>query len=216
MDRIPEPERMDIPERADAYAFTDFSEVNAAFVARLLEFTAGMEAALALDLGTGPGAIPLHVGALRPRWRICAVDASLPMLRHGAAAAPGGRVDFMLGDAKCLPYPGGAFDLVFSNSLLHHLPDPLPFWREVRRVTRPGGFIFVRDLFRPPSFADAQRLVDTYAANEHPLLREDFYNSFLAAFTPSEIRAQLDEAHLGKLTIRESTDRHVDISGHAD
>lgn len=214
MQRIPEPEVMDTPERVEAYAWADFSAVNAAFVEKLFGLTDTSREYTALDLGTGPGDISLRILRGRPRWRIAAVDASLPMLRLAQAAANETASPlFTLADAKRLPYADRSFDLLFSNSLLHHLPDPHPFWGEVRRLAKPGALVFVRDLFRPPTPVEAQRLVDTYAAGEHPLLREDFYNSFLAAFTPEEIRAQLVTTGLSRLDVVETTDRHVDVFG---
>jgi len=219
MHRIPEPEVMDTPERAEAYARTDFSTVNEAFVEKLLMLTCDARDSVALDLGTGPGDIPLRVQRRRPDWRIYGADASLPMLRFAHSAAPDKPASapvFVLCDAKRLPVADHSIDIVFSNSILHHLPDPLPFWREVRRIAKPGGLIFVRDLFRPPTIADAQRLVDTYAKDAHPLLREDFYNSFLAAFAPEEIRTQLVATGLSRLDIVEATDRHVDVFGRTE
>jgi ubiquinone/menaquinone biosynthesis C-methylase UbiE len=214
MQRTPEPEIMDIPARVKAYARADFSAVNAAFVERLLALTGDRHECRALDLGTGPGDIALRLARACPAWRIAAIDASPPMLKLARQAAQGGANPAFIGaDAKRLPFADRAFDLVYSNSLLHHLPDPLPFWREVKRLAKPGGLIFVRDLFRPPTPAAAQRLVDTYAADEHPLLREDFYNSFLAAFTPEEIREQLRASAISRLDILEVTDRHVDVFG---
>lgn len=216
MKRTPEPEIMDIPERAEAYARADFSAVNTAFVDRLLTLAGDRRDCRVLDLGTGPGDIAIRLGRARPSWHITAIDASLPMLTLARRAV--GRVTnpaFILADAKRLPFADATFDVVYSNSLLHHLPDPLPFWREIRRLTRPGASVFIRDLFRPPTPADAQRLVNTYAADEHPLLREDFHNSFLAAFTPEEIQEQLRGTGLSRLDVVEVTDRHVDILGNA-
>lgn len=214
MQRIPEPEVMDTPERAEAYARTDFSAVNAAFVEKLLSLTDDAREYRALDLGTGPGDIPIRVQRVRPHWHIAALDASWPMLKLARAAADTVACPlFTLCDAKRLPFADRSVDLLFSNSLLHHLPDPLPFWREIHRLAKSGAIVFVRDLFRPPTPKDAQRLVDTYAADAHPLLREDFYNSFLAAFTPEEIRAQLIACGLSSLDIVEVTDRHVDVFG---
>jgi tRNA1(Val) A37 N6-methylase TrmN6 len=60
MDRVLEPEAMDTPEEADAYASMDHSEANTAFVERLFELGA---AGHMLDIGTGPGQIPLLVCA---------------------------------------------------------------------------------------------------------------------------------------------------------
>jgi len=214
MQRIPEPEVMDTPERAEAYARADFSAVNVAFVEKLLTLSDAAREYTALDLGTGPGDIPLRLHRARPAWHIAAADASLPMLRLARIAAQGATSPlFTLADAKRLPFADRSFDLLFSNSLLHHLPDPLPLWREARRLAKPGAIVFIRDLFRPSTPAEAQRLVDTYAAGEHPLLREDFYNSFLAAFTAEEIRSQLVACGLSRLDIVEVTDRHVDVLG---
>ena len=205
---------MNVPNRADAYAHTDFSDVNSAFVAKLTELAGNRGVCRAIDLGTGPGEVPHRLGTLRPEWRITAADASMPMLRH-ALESPDSRTTrtaFICGDAKRLPIADASFDIIFSNSLLHHLADPLPFWRETRRIARAGATIFVRDLLRPADRMAAKQLVNTYAPDEHPLLREDFYNSFLAAFTLDEIRQQLRAAGLN-LTVKQVTDRHVDVYG---
>jgi hypothetical protein len=70
------------------------------------------------------------------------------------------------------------------------------------------------DLLRPASSAQARRLVDQYAAGEAEILRRDFHNSLLAAFTVDEIRAQLDEADL-PFSVEVVSDRHVAIHGRA-
>jgi len=69
------------------------------------------------------------------------------------------------------------------------------------------------DLFRPPSAAVAQQLMETYAAGEPDLLRRDFYNSLLAAFEPSEVEAQLVEAGLPELAVELISDRHLVVHG---
>jgi ABC-type siderophore export system fused ATPase/permease subunit len=68
------------------------------------------------------------------------------------------------------------------------------------------------DLVRPPTRADAQRIVDNVAANEDPVLREDFYNSLCAAFTLDEIGKQLLQASLD-LRLEKISERHMLISG---
>ncbi len=85
--RMPEPEVMDLAAEAEAYGLADFADVNAAFVERLLEWVPAAAPVRALDLGTGPGDIPVRVKRARPRWRILALDASGPMLRLAADAA---------------------------------------------------------------------------------------------------------------------------------
>jgi ubiquinone/menaquinone biosynthesis C-methylase UbiE len=206
---------MDDPDEARAYAETDFSSENSAFVARLLELAVDEESPRALDLGTGPGEIAVRIAAARPQWRVCGVDASAAMLRFARREQTAQHVaaDWVLTDVKASPFPDGAFDLVFSNSILHHIADTETFWREVKRLARPGALLFFRDLFRPPNPETAWALVHLHAARSSALLKEEFYRSFLSAHTPDEIRAQLERAGLDTLNVRVVTDRHVDIFG---
>jgi hypothetical protein len=69
------------------------------------------------------------------------------------------------------------------------------------------------DLARPESEAEAQDLVDRYAEGAPDILREDFYNSLLAAYTMDEIRAQLRDAGLNSLEVAPASDRHWVVSG---
>jgi ubiquinone/menaquinone biosynthesis C-methylase UbiE len=213
MKRRPEPELMDLPEEASAYARADFSAVNAAFVERLLELAGERAGARAIDLGTGPGDIAIRVARARPSWRVVALDSSEAMLRiaREGASHGGANVEFVRGDAKATGLTDASFDVVFSNSLLHHMPDPLLLWREIRRLAAPRGVVFVRDLLRPATEADARQLVEHHAGGESALLREEFHRSLLAAFTVDEIRDQLISAGVGAWTVTPSSDRHVDI-----
>ena len=215
--RIPEPEVMSDAGEAEAYAEADFSEVNAMFTARLLALAGRRRQAAAVDLGTGPAEIPVRVARARPGWRVTAVDASVPKLRAARrnvrAARAGRAVRLVRADVHRSRLPAGAIDHVFSNSLLHHLPEPGGLWQEVARLAQPGALIFVRDLRRPPTRARARRIVAAYAGGEPLRLKESFYNSLLAAFTPAEIRAQLRRAGLRSLRVVLPTDRHVDVVG---
>ncbi len=215
--RIPEPEYMDDGAEAEAYAAADFSSVNAAFAERLAALAAGIDKAEALDLGTGPADIPIRVAKLKPAWRITGADASAAMLeiarKNLAAAGLRGRVVLVKTDAKGMQLPETAFDVVFSNSILHHITDTHSLWSEVLRVAKPGALIFFRDLARPASAAAARAIVDTYAGTESTLLQEEYYRSLLSAYTVEEVRAQLAEAGLRGLTVAMATDRHLDVYG---
>ncbi|MFW6158185.1 MAG: class I SAM-dependent methyltransferase [Planctomycetota bacterium] len=228
MARQPEPEYMADAAEAAAYAGADFSEVNQAFAERLVELGAEQgvaDDARAVDLGTGPGDIPLRVAALRPGWQIIAVDASKAMIelarqdaRLGSDGSHGRtpRVRFVVADAKSTGLPGHTFSVVFSNSILHHVNDTAALWAEVRRLAAPGALVLFRDLARPESPEAVRRIVDTYAADESDLLREEYYRSLLSSYTPGEIRRQLTAAGLDSLAVATATDRHVDVFGVLD
>lgn len=209
---------MDLAEEAKAYADADFADVNAAFVERLAELAGPRETALALDLGTGPADIPLRLWRRRPGWKIVAADVSRAMLELARAplTSAGAAVWLVEQDSKGAPFKDGAFDVVFSNSILHHISDTGRFWGEVRRVCRPDTLLFLRDLARPDSEEAAWAIVERYSGKESDLLKEEFYRSLLSAYGVEEVRAQLAEAGLGGLRVETVTDRHLDIFGRAE
>ena len=104
-------------------------------------------------------------------------------------------------------------DGAISNSLLHHVPNPLLFWNKLRQLVKPGSPVLVMDLLRPESPEEAQAIVDLYASNEPEVLRRDFYNSLLAAFTEDEVTTQLARMNLTRLLIDVPDDRHWVVGG---
>jgi ubiquinone/menaquinone biosynthesis C-methylase UbiE len=217
MARRAEPELMDLPEEAEAYARADFAAVNQAFVERLVELAGAREQAAVLDLGAGPGDIAIRLARRRPGWRIVAADAAQAMLdlarKAVDAAGLARQIELALVDAKATRLPEGSFDIVASNSLLHHVADPAALWRELRRLARPGATLLLRDLMRPASEAAASAIVQQYAGGESKLLQEEFHRSLLAAYTVEEVRDQLARAGLAGLSVAIITDRHLDVFG---
>ena len=213
MKRILEPEVMDTREEAEAYEAMDHSAVNTAFVDRVVEL--GASEGHFLDLGTGPAQIPIFLAQRCPKIRITGIDLSVNMLtlgeQHVAEAKLGDRITLECVDAKVLPYPDQSFDGVISNSIIHHLPDPMAAFREISRVIRPSGLIFIRDLMRPDTPETAQALVDLYAADDTPYQKKLFYDSFLAALTIPEIEAMLTQTSLADAIVVQSSDRHWSV-----
>ena len=80
MDRILEPELMDDPAQAEAYAATDFSAENQGFVERFLEYFPDFSQGHVFDLGCGPGDIPVRLARALPGCRVTGIDASRPMI----------------------------------------------------------------------------------------------------------------------------------------
>jgi SAM-dependent methyltransferase len=210
MKRELEPEVMDDPAQAVAYAQADFAGVNQGFVDRFLALTPLAQGDV-VDLGCGPADILIRLAAARPALRCVGIDASLPMLGHaGRDVRARGAVASLLPTAArlgALPFADGSFDAVVSNSLLHHLPEPRLFWDEVRRLARPKATVLVMDLHRPATADGARGIVETYARDEPEILRRDFYHSLLAAFTLDEVREQLRAGAL-ELGCELVSDRH--------
>ena len=102
---------------------------------------------------------------------------------------------------------------MFSNSLLHHMNDPLAFWSEAYRLLRPGGALVVQDLFRPRSEKEALRLVRKHAKRSPPVLRDLFHRSLLAAYRPEEVEEQLRLSGAPAFQVHTISDRHILVSG---
>lgn len=213
MRRIPEPELMVDEAQVRAYAQADFSEPHQHMIGLLRERWAGLpDTGTALDFGCGPGDIARRFASEFPGWRVHGIDGSPAMLDFARELTDRARLSDRVSYSEVLlpaPPPAGvSYDLVFSNSLLHHLADPGVFWSALRAWAGPGGRVFVMDLMRPRTRADADELVRRYAADEPELLRTDFFNSLLAAFELDEIDAQLATAALGHLVVEVVSDRH--------
>ena len=216
MPRILEPELMDDPEQALAYARADFEKENQGFVDRFREYFPDFIEGHILDLGCGPGDIPVRFARALPSCRITGVDASEPMIGlAGVAVKQAGLADRII--FRCERFQAVSLvepvDAAVSNSLLHHVPNPLQFWYRLRQLVKPGSPVLVMDLLRPDSPEEAQAIVDRYAAKEPEILRRDFYRSLLAAFTEDEVAAQLAEMNLSRLIIDVVDDRHWVASG---
>ncbi|MCX5787988.1 MAG: class I SAM-dependent methyltransferase [Elusimicrobia bacterium] len=215
MERRLEPELMDEPARSQAYARADFSEVNDRFVTEFLSRCPN--ASRVLDLGCGPADIPIRLARASGAVRVSAVDAAPAMiaLARQAVAEAGldDRIQIIEGRVPGLALAPKSFDAVISNSLVHHLPEPVVFWAEVARLAAPGAYVHVMDLVRPDSPERAAKIVEANAAKESPLLKEDFYNSLLAAFTLEEAAEQVAAAGLGGLWPIQMDDRHWLVSG---
>lgn len=216
MDRVLEPELMEDEAQVLAYAGADFAEENQGFVDRFREYFPDFSDGQIFDLGCGPGDIAIRMARALPMCRVTGVDASAPMIRLAEeAVAQAGlfpRVSFRCERFQDVAGANQA-DAAISNSLLHHVPNPLQFWNKLRLLVKPGSPVLVMDLLRPDSPEAAQAIVDQYAGNEPDVLRRDFYNSLLAAFTEDEIGAQLAQMNLTRLLIDVPDDRHWVVGG---
>jgi len=102
-----------------------------------------------LDAGTGPGALAREIARRQPQLQVYAIDLSEDMIRLARAHAKREqleeRVQFATGNVAHLPYPDNSFDIIVSTISMHHwyeLEQPL---RDLYRVLRPGGRLWIYD-----------------------------------------------------------------------
>lgn len=214
MDRTPEPELMNDPAQALAYARADFEQPHSQFIERFrARFPDWPGSGHVLDLGCGPGDICRRFAQAYPAAHIHGVDAAPAMLAIGRedlrAAQLDNRIELFKGYLPGALLPREHYDAVISNSLLHHLHDPQALWQSILRHAVAGAPVFVMDLRRPASRDEAAALVDTYAANEPDVLRSDFHHSLLAAYRVEEVHAQLHDIGIDWLHLQAFGDRHI-------
>ena len=139
------------------------------------------------------------------------------MLDEGEAAVKRSglqqRIKLIQGVIPDLELQQKKYQVILSNSLLHHLHNPAVLWQCLSKLVTEDTLVFVMDLMRPQSEQDAEMLVNTYCGNEPDILRCDFYNSLCAAFSPKEIKLQLEDADLQGLEVEVITDRHLIVHG---
>jgi trans-aconitate methyltransferase len=136
-----------------------------------------------LDLGCGDGALTEQLVAAG--CRVIAIDSSAAQI--GAARARG--LDARRGRAETLPFKA-EFDAVFSNAVLHWIPDAGAVIASVHRALKPGGR-FVAE-FGGAGCVDTVRLALIAEAN-----RRDLDGAALDPwfFPTEEVYRALLEAH---------------------
>jgi ubiquinone/menaquinone biosynthesis C-methylase UbiE len=216
-----EPEVMDTPEEASDYDSMDHTEVNARFCDDLFAIS-GSAWSHILDVGTGTARIPIEICLRRSQVSVCAIDLAVTMLalarRNVERAGFSHRIRLECRDAKATGLSDGSFDAVVSNSIVHHIPEPTDALREMWRLLRPGGTLFVRDLARPDDEARLRELVATYAPIE--MGRDDaarnasqrqrglFDASLRAALTVDEVADAMAPFGIPRGAVQATSDRH--------
>lgn len=209
---------MDGEAQARAYAAADFREPHDRFVTEFRErFPDPAAGSHVLDLGCGPADVTVRFARAYPGLRVDGVDGAEAMLRLGrrrlAEEGLEDRVTLVLGRLPGARLPRSRYQVLISNSLLHHLADPQVLWRSMRAYGDRQAPVLIMDLMRPPGEAQLRTLVGHYAGDAPPVLRRDFEASLRAAYTVPEIEGQLAAAGLSQLRVAAISDRHCLIWG---
>jgi SAM-dependent methyltransferase len=148
-----------------------------------------------------PGATVVEVGAGAGNFlalfapvaaHLIAVDITPGMLREAQARHP--RLRPLLADGAALPFPDGAIDLVASAQVLHHVPEPAPLLREMRRVKAARGRVLILDQVA------TERPAEAAAMNALEVLRDP---SHAASRPPGELGRLLEAAGLALVDERQ-------------
>lgn len=215
MQRVLEPEVMDHPADAEEYDAMDFLESDTRFAEDAVALLAGVASPRVVDLGTGTGTIPLLFLRRHPHASVVGVDLAQSMLsvarRKAESAGFANRVEWLLADVKQTALLGASFDLVMSNSTLHHIADPQTLLDEMARLARPGGALLLRDLARPPSVDAARAIVERVAPHDSDRQKQLFFDSLCAALTLEEVRTLAQNAGIEGARVEMVSDRHFTV-----
>lgn len=168
-----------------------------------------------LDVGAGTG--NLSHKFLTAGCRVCAADVSPRSLeRLVAKAGPGAPISTSVIRDERLPFDDASFDIVGTYSVLHHIPDYLLTVREMVRVLRPGGLLYIdheasEGSWRPdPVLAEYRRLTRlTPAAHLWQLVRTG------DLFTPAFAKTVFMKSFVNRRYEREG-DLHVWPDDHVE
>ena len=137
------------------------------------EVAAELKAGLILDLGTGPGYLPIEVAKRLPNIRIHGIDLSRRLIEKARSNARkeglSEQLHFEVANASRLKFDDETFDMVISTGMLHTLKDPLTVLKECNRVLKPGGKAWIYDPARVTSQIDLSKWKASFTFTERLL-----------------------------------------------
>lgn len=163
-----------------------------------------------LDIGTGPGYLPIEIVKRSPRIRVDGIDLSRRLIetarRNASKACVSERLRFEVGNAYRLKREDETYDMVISTGMLHMLREPVRMLRECRRVLKPGGKVWIYDPARVCSQIDTEKWKASFSFWE-----QIFYGLFLlfAKISPGKVydhagvSAMMQAAGFQEYTIQE-------------
>lgn len=103
-----------------------------------------------LDVGAGTGDIAYTALQRHPTLRAVGSDFTYEMMAAGVGKIPGVFLPFVQADTYALPFADNSFDAVVSGFLVRNVVDRVAAFREMARVTKPGGRVVCLET-TPPS-----------------------------------------------------------------
>ncbi|MCD6561386.1 MAG: methyltransferase domain-containing protein [Deltaproteobacteria bacterium] len=157
-----------------------------------------------LDVGTGPGIIPIHLKRSYPYASLIGLDISLKMIK---TASHHNRklhrpLDLLVGDGQRLPFKSGSLNIIISFFALHHMEHPEKLLMEADRVLKPDGRLLIID-FRRDMPKALFMLLDTiwqlfFLCSSG---RRGFHDSVPSAWLPDEIESILVKNNLNRFRV---------------
>jgi SAM-dependent methyltransferase len=108
----------------------------------ILDAGVGLEGGVVLENGCGVG---MYVEHLAPHvGRVVGLEFDFERAQDANRVSQAlSNAQILCAAGECLPFPGGAFDLILSHEVLEHVQDDREVVQEMVRTLRPGGRIVI-------------------------------------------------------------------------
>ena len=177
------------------------------------EIVSSFQQGVMLDLGTGPGYLPVEILKRSCDIKIIGVDLSrrlIQMARENAQLAGlSDRLSFELGNASRLRFNEGDFDMVLSTGMLHSLKQPVKVFQEIYRVLKKGAEAWIYDPARVASYIDRNKWKASLSLRDRFFLRSFRALGLLRpikTYNPEQVREMLTSTDFEVLSIEAQKD----------
>jgi ubiquinone/menaquinone biosynthesis C-methylase UbiE len=164
-----------------------------------------------LDLGAGTGRFSTMLADAFDA-SVIAVEPSEKMRAEAARGSAHPRVVYRDGVAAAIAAAEGEFDFAFLSMVIHHVPDVAACARELHRVVRRDGLVFIRNVFsgrldgvRHYEFFPSARAIDETRLPTVERVRDAFVAQGFEPVTLDTLEQEIDvslNAHYERLTLR--------------
>jgi ubiquinone/menaquinone biosynthesis C-methylase UbiE len=118
-----------------------------------------------LDIGTGPGRLPIEIVKQVVNAQVVGIDLSEDMVKiakgHAEKAGLADRVKFKVASAYNTGSEDNSVNLVVSTGMFHHLKEPVRAFNEIYRILKPGGEAWIFDGRKDVTRAEFEETVRT-------------------------------------------------------
>jgi SAM-dependent methyltransferase len=153
-------------------AAPDHEDASSPWYRLVREYLGPVDGLRVLEVACGRGGVGRELA--RAGARVTGCDFSSAALRAAATKVHSSNghpplAALVQGDAQSLPFADASFDLLVSCETIEHLPQVRAALREMHRVTRPGGKLFLTT----PNYFNFMGLYEIYARFRHPDRQDD-------------------------------------------
>lgn len=141
-----------------------------------------------LDIGCGPGELVRVIKTVYEDCDITGLDISPEMIKYAEMKSISLNlygIKYILGDSHSLPFQDNSFDYLFNTISFHHYENPEKAIKEMNRILKPGGTLYLLDSIKNPSIISFMPWYWDYKDSKQCYSKHLTSNQFYDIFTKS-------------------------------